>query len=89
MHEMRKERTWRENMSRVLCPLWSIAAAINTALATFDGKISMAKDMQAPPRSCPTKMTCRDTNLPRHSSDSGYYEAEIGCSLILEGTSKK
>jgi len=41
----------------VLCPLISIAAAINTALEILRGNISIAYDIHAPPKSCPTKIT--------------------------------
>jgi len=41
----------------VLCPLVSIAAAINTALEILRGNISIAYDIHAPPKSCPTKIT--------------------------------
>jgi hypothetical protein len=35
-----------------------MAAAIKTAFEIFKGKDSIAYDIHAPPKSCPTKMTC-------------------------------
>jgi hypothetical protein len=44
-------------ISRVLCPLVGIAAAINTAFEILSGNNSIAYDIHAPPKSCPTKIT--------------------------------
>ena len=45
------------NISRVLCPLVNIAAAIKTAFEILEGKLSIACDIHVPPKSCPTKIT--------------------------------
>lgn len=46
-----------ENISRVFWPLVGIAAQRKMALTTLEGNISIAYDTQAPPKSCPTKIT--------------------------------
>lgn len=57
-HNQEKWKTCWEKISRVLCPLVSIAAATKTALETLRGNNSIEYDIHAPPKSCPTKITC-------------------------------
>lgn len=47
--------------SKVLCPLVGIAAARKTALEILEGNNSIAYEMPDPPMSCPTKITCVQT----------------------------
>lgn len=50
-------QTFWDNISRVLCSLVNIVAAMKTALETLWGNNSIAYDMHVPPKSCPTKIT--------------------------------
>ena len=45
-------------MSKVFCPLLNIAAAMNMAFEILKGNNSIAYAIHAPPKSCPTKITC-------------------------------
>lgn len=55
----RQTETCLVNMSRVLWPFVNMAPETKIALAILDGNASIAYDMHAPPKSCPTKITCR------------------------------
>lgn len=57
IYRMKFETFW-ENISRVLCPLVNIAAATKTAFETLEGNNSIMYDIHAPPKSCPTNITC-------------------------------
>lgn len=67
-----KYETCWEKMSRVLCPQVNIAAATKTALEILRGNNSIAYDIQAPPKSCPTKITCVQTRQTVTNAQKDY-----------------
>jgi hypothetical protein len=58
------------NISRVLCPLVNIAAAIKTAFEIFEGDNSIAYDIHVPPKSCPTKITYSKIPKPKREREN-------------------